>query len=68
MSDIDGKQSTEITGNVKLLRDIPPKYDNPYEGTRSKWDSISAFKGSSIGSGVKTTGSSSTWKQKYTSY
>ena len=66
--DIDGSASTAVISNVKLLREISPKFDNPYEGKRETWNSTATMKGTGLGSKVNAVNSSSTWKQKYTSY
>jgi hypothetical protein len=66
--DIDGSSSTAIISNVKLLREVEPKFVNPYEDKRETWNSTAPLKQSGIGSGVQTVASSSTWKRKYTSY
>jgi hypothetical protein len=66
--DIDTDSSVAVISNVKLLREIHPRFENPYEGKRESWNSTALNKGTGIGSKVKTINSSSTWKQKYTSY
>jgi hypothetical protein len=67
--DLDCKASAHnLTSNVKLLREIAPKFDNQYEAQRTSWNGTALLKGSAMGSGVKAISSSSTWKRKFTSY
>jgi saccharopepsin len=69
VTDIDGPASAEITYNVKLLREVSPKYDNPYETSREDWNSSAVLKGAGLGSMVKgVQAGATTWKRKYTSY
>ena len=69
ITDLDARQSSEITSNVRLLREIPPYCVDPYAGTgREKWDQNSTMKGVSLGSLVKAPNSTSTWKRKVTLY
>lgn len=68
ISDIDNPAGSSATSNVRLLREIEPRCKNPYEGKRPTWEDRSFFKGSSIGSHVKCTPSTTTFKQKNTQY
>lgn len=67
ITSVDSRQSAEITSNVKLLREIPPYCPNPYTD-RQKWNDNSTMTGTGLGSLVKSTNSSTTWKRKVTLY
>jgi hypothetical protein len=73
ITNIDARGGSEMSSNVRLLREIAPFCKDPYEGTkagqsREKWDNIQAFKGTALGSKVKATASATTWKTKSTVY
>jgi hypothetical protein len=60
-----------ISSNVRLLREVEPRCPDPYrtldgQPTRSTWNDTCNVKGSQIGSLVKATPSSSTWKRTAT--
>lgn len=57
-----------MASNVRLLRDIPPRFeDNPFP-KRQDWNDTSNMGKVGLGSMVQGTGGSSTWRRKYTSY
>ncbi len=60
--------SVAVASNVKLLRDIPPHFPNPYAGRREEWDGTSNMGKVGVGSLVQGTSSSTSWRRKYTSY
>jgi hypothetical protein len=64
----ESRSSSEAIANVKLLREIAPKFENPYAQSRAKWNELAGSHGTSIGSGVRSTQSATTCKPKYTSY
>lgn len=68
--DIDAKNEASLTTNVKLLREVGPKCNNPFEGDneRSEWNGTAVLKGSYMGSMVKAAASSTTWKRNATLY
>eukprot|EP01033_Poteriospumella_lacustris_P018469 gene18469-13289_t len=69
VTDIDGPATAELTANVKLLREVAPRFDNPYAATRGDWNSSALLRGAGLGSmvgGVQA--GASTWKRKYTAY
>ncbi len=73
ITDIDSRGGAEMSANVRLLREVPPYCEDPYKGTalaefRGKWDNTIPFKGTGLGSKVKSTASGTTWKQKSTIY
>lgn len=69
ITNLDGPATAELTYNVKLLREVGPKYDNPYEEKRESWNSSGLLKGAGLGSMVKgVQAGATTWKRKYTSY
>jgi hypothetical protein len=60
-----------ISSNVRLLREVEPRCLDPYrtldgQPTRAPWSDTCNVKGSQIGSLVKATPSSSTWKRTAT--
>ena len=72
ISDIDQSASASMISNIKLLREVPPYCKNPYptkgENARETWNDNSTMKGVGLGSMVKATASSTTWKRKTTTY
>jgi hypothetical protein len=65
--DLDEPSNTAMTSNVKLLREIPPNFHNPYQGKREDWNNTSNLCRVGLGSLVQSSGSTS-WRPKYTSY
>lgn len=68
ISNIDVKATSEMTSNVRLLREVYPKHEDPYKGRKVPWDETSLFERTGVGSKVKATPSATTWKPKVTSY
>ena len=72
ISDIDASNESAMTCNVRLLREVEPRCKNPFldpltgNSTLGKWDNTSNLKGTGLGSMVKTTPSSTTWKRNTT--
>lgn len=63
-----------ICSNIQLIREIYPKYEDPYvrckNGNRVKeeWNSTSNLAKSGLGSLVKASLSTTTWQPKFTKY
>jgi hypothetical protein len=74
LNELDSQNDTNVVANVRLLRTVEPTFKNPYiskktgQISRPPFEFAKLAQGSSLGSGVKTANSSSTWKKKYTSY
>ena len=70
ITDIDSGCGPDITCNVRLLRDVEPKIPEPKrKGLKiPPWSDTCTMKGTGLGSLVKTTPSSSTWKRTTTIY
>ena len=68
--ELDDTSGKGLTSNVRLLREVPPFVPNERKDlTKIKpWESASLSKGTGLGSKVKATASSSTWKRKITLY
>jgi hypothetical protein len=73
ITEMDNANDTSVVANVRLLRGTMNKFPDPYvdkrgRTTRDKWNQLAGIGGVSIGSKVKASRSSSTWKQKVTVY
>jgi hypothetical protein len=74
IAELDQLHSHELISNVRLIREMKPKFEDPYVKSRSQtrvkpeWNKTGNMKGANIGSLVNTAPSTTTWKQKFTSY
>jgi hypothetical protein len=69
ITSVDARSSAEITGNIRLLREVPPSFDPPhFHQSRDEWNTSGLLKGAGLGSMVKSINSNTTWKRKYTLY
>jgi hypothetical protein len=72
IADIDASNESAMTSNVRLLREVEPRCPDPYsdpstgKSVRDKWNNTGNIKGTHMGSMVKATPSSSTWKRNAT--
>ena len=68
--DIDANNESSMVQNVRLLREVPPYCPDPTvvdgKPTRQNWDGTALLKGTQVGSMVKATPSTTTWKRKVT--
>eukprot|EP01039_Chlorochromonas_danica_P002609 gene2608-2852_t len=73
ITSIDEPSNETMASNVRLLREIPPHFPEPVaagggDGRKTGWNETCALRGAGLGGLVKTTGGSTTWRRKYTSY
>lgn len=68
ITSIDEPSNETMASNVRLLREIPPHFTDEADGRKPGWNETCALRGAGLGSLVKTTGGSTTWRRKYTSY
>jgi hypothetical protein len=74
LNEFDNQNDVNVVANVRLLRTVEPTFKDPYlskkkgKPTRPPFEFAKLAQGGSLGSMVKASNSSSTWKKKYTTY
>lgn len=73
ITELDQLHSPALTSNIRLLREMKPKFDDPYvrknkSRVKPEWNATGNMNGINIGSRVNATPSTTTWKQKFTLY